>query len=343
MASEFIKRSVQDLKRRCPLPKLMANIGLGRYAKKSCRSPFREDKNPSFGIYQGTSGDWLFKDHATGDGGDEIKFLAIYHGLDPVANFGELLNKYGNIAGLPISPDVFGGIEKLHEPRENVDISQFHSGKSDEIRRLALSRPYYREGLNWASKRGVLLFGQIRNIPVYVVTDSAGKLAEARRVDGKPFDKGNKSHCIRGSRKSWPIGILEAGPYPHIALVEGVPDFLHAHAGILHEQSNHYASTGVNCAPVAMLGAGCNIAEEALDHFYGKRVTLIPHVDQAGKDAAQRWGDQLYQAGVQDILVFELDGAISEQGEPVNDLYDTYCLSTESLKANPSLGRMFHA
>ena len=94
---------------------------------------------------------------------------------------------------------------------------------------------------------------------------------------------------------------------------------------------------------VPMLGAGCNIAEEALEHFNGKRVTLFPHVDQAGKDAAQRWGEQLHQVGVQDILVFELDGAINEQGKPVNDLYDTYCLSAESLKADPSLGRMFHA
>jgi len=336
---------IVELKKICPMPALMKRIGLGDYATASCRSPFRKDATPSFGIFQAPSGDWLFKDHSTGETGDELHLLALYLGRDADADFQYLLEKYATYAGQLRDSDkhIVAPNPQATTEQSSVDLTNYHVGSANEIRELAHARPYYREGLNWASERGVLQFGEIGGNPVYVVTDCAGKLAEARRIDGKTFHQGNKSHCLKGSSKSWPIGILEAESYPNIALVEGVPDFLHAHAAILHEQANHYASTDVSCAPVAMLGAACNIAEEALEHFNGKHVTLFPHVDQAGKEATQRWGDQLYHAGVQDILVFELDGAINEQGQAVNDLYDTYCLSTESLKANPSLGRMFHA
>ena len=336
---------IVDIKRNCPMPTLMKRIGLGDYATASCQSPFRKDATPSFGIFQAPSGDWLFKDHSTGEKGDELHLLALYLGRDADADFQYLLEQYATYAGQFLDSDGHAGgrATQVTAAKPEVDLANYHVGSDDEIRELSFARPYYREGLNWASERGVLQFGKIGGNPVYVVTDCTEKLAEARRIDGKTFHQGNKSHCLKGSSKSWPIGILEAESYPNIALVEGAPDFLHAHAAILHEQANHYASTDVSCAPVGMLGAGCKIAEEALEHFNGKHVTLFPHVDQAGKDAAQRWGDQLHQAGVQDILVFELDGAINEQGKPVNDLYDTYCLSAESLKADPSLGRMFHA
>ena len=340
-----VRPDIVGLKRVCPMPTLMRRIGLGDYATTSCQSPFRKDAAPSFGIFQAPSGDWLFKDHATGQTGDELHLLALYLGRDANSDFQYLLEQYAFYAGQSREADGHAGgpAKQVTTSKPAVDLTNYRAGGADEIRELANARPYYREGLNWASGRGVLNFGEIGGNPVYVVTDCTKKLAEARRIHGKTFHQGNKSHCLKGSSKSWPIGILEAKSYPNIALVEGVPDFLHAHAAILHEQSNHYASTDVSCAPVAMLGASCNIAEEALEHFNGKHVTLFPHVDQAGKEAAQRWGDQLYHAGVQDILVFELDGAITEQRKPVNDLYDTYCLSTESLKANPSLRRMFHA
>ena len=39
---------ISELKQICPMPKLMHCIGLGQYAKSSCRSPFREDSKPSF-------------------------------------------------------------------------------------------------------------------------------------------------------------------------------------------------------------------------------------------------------------------------------------------------------
>ena len=83
------------------MPTLLTRIGLGEFAKSSVRSPFREDKNPSWGIFQ-REGKWFFKDQATGDSGDEITLLARWKGLDERRDFRELLKLYSDLAGLPL-------------------------------------------------------------------------------------------------------------------------------------------------------------------------------------------------------------------------------------------------
>ena len=54
-------------------------------------SPFRKDKNPSFGIFQSKkTGKLLFKDHGNGKCGDVIKFVELYTGL---TNYNDVLNR----------------------------------------------------------------------------------------------------------------------------------------------------------------------------------------------------------------------------------------------------------
>lgn len=54
-------------------------------------SPFRKDKNPSFGIFRSKkSGRLLFKDHGSGDCGDIIKFVELYTGI---TNYNDILNR----------------------------------------------------------------------------------------------------------------------------------------------------------------------------------------------------------------------------------------------------------
>lgn len=54
-----------------------------------CRSPFREERNPSFSIFgNGTR----FKDHATGDSGDAITFYAKVRGIGNREAVKEFLN-----------------------------------------------------------------------------------------------------------------------------------------------------------------------------------------------------------------------------------------------------------
>lgn len=54
-------------------------------------SPFRKDKNPSFGIFRSKkTGKLLFKDHSNGECGDIIKFVELYTGI---TNYNDLLNQ----------------------------------------------------------------------------------------------------------------------------------------------------------------------------------------------------------------------------------------------------------
>lgn len=54
-------------------------------------SPFRKDKNPSFGLfYSRKSGHLLFKDHGNGECGDVVKFVSLFTGL---TNYNDILNQ----------------------------------------------------------------------------------------------------------------------------------------------------------------------------------------------------------------------------------------------------------
>ena len=88
--------NIEEARQRLPLPDLMAKLGLGDYAKSKSKSPFRDEKTPSFGIYN-LDGRWRWKDHGTGEGGDEIDFLAK---LENKSNHDAML-AYAELAGMP--------------------------------------------------------------------------------------------------------------------------------------------------------------------------------------------------------------------------------------------------
>ena len=49
---------------------------------KLFNSPLRsDDKNPSFAIFKGVNGKLFFKDHGSGEGGNAIKFIKLYKGI----------------------------------------------------------------------------------------------------------------------------------------------------------------------------------------------------------------------------------------------------------------------
>ena len=65
------------------------------------QSPFRKDKNPSFGIfYSKKSKQLLFKDHGTGECGNVIKFVQLYTGK---TNYNDILQDI--VAKLNITPE----------------------------------------------------------------------------------------------------------------------------------------------------------------------------------------------------------------------------------------------
>jgi hypothetical protein len=206
------------------------------------------------------------------------------------------------------------------------DDSNFKRGTLDQLKLLARSRPYDLEGLQFCSERGLLVFGNAFGHECYGVTDSSKRVLEIRRVDNKPFpavgDLGErKSHALRGSDKHWPVGICEAGDFPAIALVEGIPDFLECHLLALWEQASHHSLRDVRCAPVAMLSSAPSIAEDALPLFRGKHVRIFPHADVAGRKGGQRWAKQLTTVASK-VELFSFENLRRMNGQPAKDLYD---------------------
>jgi len=285
-----LKNKCQTLKTKCPMPLLLAKLGLGAYAKPSCPSPLRPDHNPSWGIFQ-REGNWHFKDHGNDDSGDEVTLIARLKGWDERRDFRCIVDFYQLTAS---KTDLAAPLAVVHpqSPPTPPDLSGYSAGTDEQLQGLSLLRSISVEALKLASERGFLIFGRCFNSEVYGLKDSSGALAEVRRLDGQLFPAfdsmpEHKSHTVRGSTKSWPLGLVEAARAPGIALVEGLPDFLAAFDFMLREGKIN------TVAPVTMLSASTSIEDTALAHFQHKRVRMFPHYDEAGTKAAGRWTIQL--------------------------------------------------
>lgn len=89
--------SLNIAKHQLRIPELWRMLGLPSEPGKSCHSPFRDDHNPSFSVFD----DGLrWKDHATGEHGDAIDFLARARGLSNADACREFLK----LAGVSDSP-----------------------------------------------------------------------------------------------------------------------------------------------------------------------------------------------------------------------------------------------
>jgi hypothetical protein len=197
---------------------------------------------------------------------------------------------------------------------------RFHTttGTTHQRERLAALRNVGTWAVEIAVARGLVRFGDWHGQAVWAVTDRDGRNTQLRRLDGKDLSVGQrvrKSHTLKGSKANWPIGILEAGPAPVIALVEGGPDLLAAFARIAFESRED------DCAVVAMLGASNRIHQDALLHFEGKRVRIFPDADKAGNKAAGIWCQQLREVGAT-VDAFSFAGLTKPDGKPIKDFND---------------------
>jgi hypothetical protein len=281
--------------------------------------PIHQEKTPSFNVQ-----DQRAKCFGCGWAGDVIDLCAELDGLEPVEAAKQLSN--GSLA-CP-SPIYRAPLARKAEKPSKPDLSRLRCGSRIEIEQVAKLRKLSPEALGVAQRRGILRFGRVCGYDCWIVTDTTGTCAEARRMDGQLFPKcynlsERKAHTIRGSKKAWPVGIqpltkdrCSAGP---IALVEGGPDLLTGfHFALLQSRPD--------VLPVAMLGKGAAIrrfhpgAEQLLR---GRRIRIYPHADSDGGGVKQalQWADHL--AGLDckvDFCVF--DGLLKADSSPVKDLND---------------------
>jgi len=203
---------------------------------------------------------------------------------------------------------------------------------ADEIEQISQTRAICADSVRWAVQLGVLRCAKVCGSPAWFLSDASGYVAEARRLDGGLFPAigelgERKAHTIKGSTKSWPVGveILRNNPSLHsVMLVEGGPDYLAA----LHFLLTFGRSGAL---PIALLGRGAGtmrIHQQALRLLTGKRIRIYPHNDPdgGGHRSAHSWSEQLRHVGCHvDRVTFEqIQGP---DGRAVKDLNDLTSIS----------------
>ncbi|MDZ4403895.1 CHC2 zinc finger domain-containing protein [Prosthecobacter sp.] len=318
-----MNNDIPALKERLLIPDVWQRLGLPGQPAASCRSPFRTDKSPSFSIYDGGR---RWKDFSANEGGDVIDFIATACKIDTQ----EATRRFLAMAGVPLA--VTSSCSHSMRPASLV-MPLLHRGSTTEIERVAKTRHLCPEAVSLAHCLPTLAFGDVCGFPCWILTDQARRIAEARRLDGKPFPEMDKlgerkAHTLKGSSKAWPVGAAVLRRIPQfraIMLVEGGPDYLAAlHFAFLFER------WGV--LPVAMLGrsAGTQMEATALSLLAGRRVRIYPHADAdgGGMTSAQIWAAQLHAKGCQ-VDFFDFTGLNRRDGRPVNDLNDCSVLCAE--------------
>lgn len=298
------------------------DLGFEGQPSKSCRCPWREDRNPSFSVFdEGRK----FKDFSTDEVGDVFAFVMLALGY----SFKDALKWIEDRTGatprsFDPSPSIIRRTTSPKAKRE-LKLPDLDEGNAGDIDTLARSRGLLPYALTIALKIGTLRFGHVCGHRSWLLLDDSGKLAEARRLDGKPFEaagtlSARKAHTLAGSAKSWPFGLTlaegKAAPMATILLVEGGPDYLAAVDFLIRFERQGFQ-------PVAMLGKSNRIPADALEAMAGRRVRIYPHHDPGGggMEAAQGWFEQLAGAGCE-VDGFSFEGLARKDGQPVTDLND---------------------
>jgi hypothetical protein len=253
------------------------------------RSPFREDNNPSFSIFDGGK---AFKDHASGEGGDVIEFIRVALGCDH-REVREWLQERLGI-------DYHDGAN-WHQKPEPVKAIQWPGDllTGDETTWGAFAAKMRMTPLSvWlAVQAGILRFTRVNGVRCYVITDEARRAAEIRRCDGGMFGD-TKAYKLPGVDKSWLPGadfLRGTQKTTSIVITEGPKDMLAA----ISLYTRYRRAGGKNSwCPVALLGAKCKrLHPELVPWFRGRRVRLVPDGDTAGDEMAEHWKGLLLELG----------------------------------------------
>jgi len=320
--------TLADAKSRLNIHALWLHFGYPGKPSASCRCPWREDHKPSFSVNADGA---LWNDFSTGEAGDAVDFFQRATGLPQKGTCRKFIEMAGgHMATPPAAPPQAKPVDAKPKPV----FPDFRPGTADEITHLASLRKIGREGIEFACERGLIWFATLKDCPAWIVTDSAGVNAQARRMDGQPWAHIDaKAWTLPGACASWPIGILEARPFPSIALCEGGPDLLAAFHFAFCENRETF------CSPVAMLGATQRIHADALPMFAGKRVRIMGHDDAAGRGAVEHWAGQLASVGA-DVDAITFAGFQQVDGKPVKDLNDVTSINADDFESERILWRV---
>jgi hypothetical protein len=270
-------------------------FGFDGQPKGSCRSPFRQDRTPSFSIHHDGTG-WT--DHATGEGGDVIEFAR--HALGG-CDHKTVRDWFGERIGID-HYDFFRVANKTAAvtpaPKAITWPGDLVEGSTATWEAFAKHRRLTFPAVHAMVHAGILRFVKTDGAKCYVITDTGHHAAEIRRMDGKLFGS-SKAYPLRGVDKSWLPGVelLRQSPKDTaVVITEGATDLLSAID--LYSRYRRQHGGRESWQPVALLGASCkNLHPEAQKLIRGRRVRLVPDADPAGDIMADHWTGLLRKIG----------------------------------------------
>jgi hypothetical protein len=228
----------------------------------------------------------LWKDFASDEGGDLLHLWQAVRNI----SFAEALKQARSYLGLGGSnytcqpSKAVQHVEKVEE--KPFALPPIDSGKIHELRELQHQRGLEMfGGMELLRMRGNFGFCHYWGERCWLVYDEPGRVAQVRRLDGKPFANGAKGLTLRGSRASWPVGASNIKGMRIVYICEGATDLLAA--------ATRHAFDRSKPAIVTILGAANSIHAEAVQNFAGCEVRIYADNDSAGISAARRWAQQL--------------------------------------------------
>lgn len=250
-------------------------------------SPFRDDKKPSFSISKDGK---FFNDFATGDKGDIFTFYRIATGAD----FKTTFNRLADFAGIKKTDyPRFLRRQRLRSTKEVIDSISLKpkiphlTWNEAYARKLEALRGYSLEAQEIAFKRCVFGFCEYRGLPAWIVTDGAGRTAQARRVDGLKWadsNVGHKAETLKNSNCSIPAGLEAIKDFKIVAICEGSSDFLASfHFAYINDCENEIA-------PLAILGATQDISLRALNALKDKLVIVFSRCRRSRQESFETMG-----------------------------------------------------
>ena len=315
------REQLDAAKARVSIAEAWRALGLPGEPRRSCCSPFREDRHPSFSI---SSCGRLWNDFATGEGGDVVSFVKSATGSTDAEAIRRVLELAGGITS-PVA------LAPRHGPRKPVPVPY------DGLRGLDLQPPTLNEvmalaelrdwptfaGLELAASRGLLRFADVKHWGdthrAWIFTDDARHSAQARRLDGEPWAGEThtfKSKTLRADADA-PSGLADVVAHNRavVLICEGEPDtlaaLLLAWAGDIDDK------VGVVC----LTGASKPLPLAVLEKLRGRRCRVIRQTDPAGHTAALAWAESIHAAGIV-VDLANLDERTRADGQPAKDLAD---------------------
>ena len=315
------RESLDEAKARVTISAAWRALGLPGEPRRSCRSPFREDRHPSFSVFQS---DRLWRDHATGERGDVVAFVQRALACGP----GEAIRRVLELAGGVSSPVLLaprqGASEAPAKRFDGLAGLQLRRPGREEILRIAGAREWALDvGLQLAADRGLLLTADVPHrgevLPAWILTDNVRKSAQARRLDGRPWEGDGyafKSKSLRADA-AHPPGLADIVEQNRagVLLCEGEPDALAALLCVW------LADASPRVGVLALPGASRPLPASVTDQLRGRRVRIVRQNDEAARRSTLAWLESLAVAGIA-ADVQPLDGTRDASGNLAKDLAD---------------------